>query len=214
MEVKMRTPVRSEGDAFRAVLVVAMVAGTSFLVGLLAGGAAAPVLGICLFVVGMGASLTWAIAHAPADSSLRDAAVEGDADRGPERVLLVVGDTPTPQQLEVLRREHPHAVLEVHSPVLQSRTHFVTTDIDRETAIARERLRETLGAASRVGIDATGEVGDPIDPLAGIKDQLRRHHVDEVFVATHPSAAANWVEAELLRRLRSELDRPLKHVEL
>jgi hypothetical protein len=210
----MRTPVRSEGDAFRAVLAVAAVAAASFAVGLLVGGTAAPVLGICLFLVGVAASLAWGLAHAPADSSFRDAEAEGDADRGAERVLLVVSEAPTPEQLGALHRAHPNALLEVHSPVLQSRTHFVTTDIDRETAIARKRLRDTIGAASEAGMTASGEVGDAIDPLAGIRDQLRRHHVDEVFIATHPQAEANWVEAELLERLRSELDKPLQHVEL
>jgi hypothetical protein len=210
----MRTPVRSEGDAFRAVLVVAAVAAASFAVGLVVGGSAAPVLGICVFLAGLGAWVAWGVAHGPADSSLRDAEAEGDADRGPERVLLVVSEAPTPQQLETLRRAHPNALVEIHSPVLQSRTHFVTTDIDRETAIARKRLLDTIGAASQAGMVASGEVGDPIDPLAGIKDQLRRHHVDEVFIATHPRTEANWVEAELLERLRSELDKPLRHVEL
>jgi hypothetical protein len=89
--------------------------------------------------------------------------------------------------------------------VLQSRTHFVTTDIDRETAQARQRLRAILNAARSEGLVAEGHVGDPIDPVAGVEDELRRHRPDEVIIATHP-ASASWVESELLERLTSELD--------
>jgi hypothetical protein len=52
-------------------------------------------------------------------------------------------------------------------------------------------------------------VGDPIDPLAGVEDELRGGYAHEVIVTTHGRSPANWVESELLERLRSELAKPV-----
>ncbi|HWG07379.1 MAG TPA: hypothetical protein VN672_00060 [Solirubrobacteraceae bacterium] len=175
---------------------------------------ASPIVGATVFCLGVLAASAWAIARAPDDSPVREAEAEGDRTPGPRRILLVASETPTGDQLQVLHNADPEAALDVHAPVLQSRAHFVTTDIDRETELARQRLRDTLGLAARAGIDASGQVGDPIDPLAGIEDQLRRHHVDQVVVATHPLPRANWVESDLLEQLRAQLDKPLTHIEV
>jgi hypothetical protein len=96
--------------------------------------------------------------------------------------------------------------------VLQSRTHFVTTDIDHETDQARRRLRETLAWTRAHGIEASGVVGDPIDPITGIGDELRRYDVHEVIVTTHPLGDASWLEADMLRQLQEQLTVPLTHV--
>jgi hypothetical protein len=211
----MRAPVNSEGDAFRAVLAVVAIVGVSLALGYITGAELGPSLvGVALLLAVVLAAIWWALPRAPEDSSVREAAAEGDRYSGPRRILLIAGRPPTPGQLEAMRRVDPKAVLDVHAPVLQSRTHFVTTDIDRETELARRRLRTTLHLAHEAGIQAGGEVGDPIDPLAGIEDRLRRQHVDEVIVATSPLAQANWVETDLLEQLREHLDRPLTHVEI
>jgi hypothetical protein len=129
-------------------------------------------------------------------------------------VLLIATETPTPQQLrrQVFQRKRSRPTLEVHAPVIQSRTHFVTTDIDRETDQARRRLQAILFAARRDGLTADGHVGDPIDPVAGVEDELRRHPADEVILTTHHRDAINWVEAELLERLPAELDKPVVRI--
>jgi hypothetical protein len=53
---------------------------------------------------------------------------------------------------------------------------------------------------------------DPIDPVAGIEDELRRYDVEEVIVATHPPQRANWVETTILGRMRHELSVPVTQV--
>jgi hypothetical protein len=128
-------------------------------------------------------------------------------------VLLIATDTPTPEQLrsEIFGRTQSRPMLEVHAPVLQSRTHFVTTDVDRETDEARRRLHTILLAARREGLVAEGHVGDPIDPVAGVEDELRRHRADEVILTTHRDASS-WIEAQLLERLPAELDKPVARV--
>jgi hypothetical protein len=207
--------VTSERDAFCGVLIVAVVGAVSLALGFGAGsGATSPILGVSVFCIGILGAVAWALVRAPAETPVHDAEAEGDQTPAPRSILLVAGEAPTDEQLCVLRREHPQANLEVHSPVLQSRTHFVTTDVDRETDLARSRLRRTLRRAAVAGIEASGEVGDPIDPLAGIEDQLRRHHIDEVVVATNPLPEANWVEAELLEQLRAQLDKSVTHIEV
>jgi hypothetical protein len=80
------------------------------------------------------AALAWMVARKPAPSSLREA--EAERRQRSRRVLLVANETPTSRQLrdEILRRGKARTIHEVHAPVLQSRTHFVITDIDRETS--------------------------------------------------------------------------------
>ena len=116
------------------------------------------------------------------------------------------------QLREVFQRSGVRPTVDVHSPVLQSRTHFVSTDIDRETQQARRRLQAILQAARREGVIAEGHVGDPIDPIAGVEDELRRHPADEVILTTHDDAEAGWVESELLKRLPAELHKPVIHI--
>jgi hypothetical protein len=97
-------------------------------------------------------------------------------------------------------------------PALQSRAHFTTTDVDEETERARRRLRDTLETAREHGLSATGPVGDPIDPFAGLEDELRSHRVEEIVVPSHPDDSANWVESALLRRIGAELHMPIRHM--
>ncbi len=127
------------------------------------------------------------------------------------RRQVLVSDLGAAPKHDVFGRTQPRPTLEVHAPVLQSRTHFVTTDIDRETDQARRRLQTILLVARREGIVADGHVGDPIDPVAGVEDELRRHPADEVILTMHRDAIS-WVEVELLERLPAELNKPVAQV--
>jgi hypothetical protein len=146
--------------------------------------------------------------------SLSEAEASAEVSEEPPRLLLIATQTPTRQQLrdEVFERSGVRPMVDVHSPVLQSRTHFVTTDIDRETQQARCRLQAILQAARSEGVIAEGHVGDPIDPIAGVEDELRRHTADEVILTTHDDAKASWVESALLERLPAELHKPVIHI--
>jgi hypothetical protein len=88
----------------------------------------------------------------------------------------------------------------------------VTTDIDRETAEARERLANTLVWAAQHGLAAHGEIGDPIDPLAGLADEMRSHSIDEILVTEHPAGQANWVEATIIDALHRQIRTPIKEL--
>ena len=209
----MKLPIRSEPDAFRFAYAFALVVGISLLLGHLV----ASIAGIGFFTLVAFAALVWDLTRAePEASALRLAEQAGHArgDRDRRRILVVANDALAGDALReaILQRGEPRPVLDVVAPVLQSKSHFVTTDIDRETQDARRRLDETLAWAHGQGIEASGEVGDPIDPLAGLEDELRRFDIDEVIVATHPPERANWLETGLLERARDELSIPVIHV--
>jgi hypothetical protein len=201
----MRVPVRSESDALHAAWGLAAAVGLSLLVGAFL----SPLAGVVLFAL---IALAWLTHQLTREhpTRLRDAAMDGHRAAAPHRILVVASEAPAGDALlDELRRTGQDCVIEVLAPVLQSRTHFVTTDIDHETEAARQRLRETLDWARVRGLRTTGHVGDPIDPYAGLADELRRYDVDEVIIVTHPPEHANWVEQGMLERLRSELDVPV-----
>ena len=208
----MRLPVRSETDAFWLVVVLVGALGASLLIGFLV----APVAGVVAFAFAMLVGVIWDLNASEPRSELSEAERIGHrtgthADR---LVLVVANATPRPEQLHraLVRPGEPAPVLDVLAPVLQSRTHFVTTDIDHETAKATLRLRTILNWAAVAGLDASGEVGDPINPLAGLADELRSHDVDEVLVTAHTPERANWVEAAIIDGLRNEVRVPVRRL--
>ena len=205
----MRLPVRSESDAFWLVVACVVTLAVSLVVGYLA----APVLGVVAFGIALLVGLNRNLSAGEPKSLLRDAEQAGHhhGAHGQRLVLVVANATPTADQLvdELMRPGTAVPVLEVLAPVLPSRTHFVTTDIDRETAVARQRLDEILAFARARGLKAGGEVGDAIDPFARVADELRSHDVNEVLVTTHARDSASWVESAIIDGLRDQLRVPL-----
>jgi hypothetical protein len=209
----VRLPFTSEPDAFRFAYGLAFVVGVSVLVGSVVGTAA----GVAVFTLIALAALVWdvtAVDPVRRRAVLREAEWEGHELGAAERCALVIANdalTDDAVWAELKRERQSPPAIEVLAPVLQSKTHFVTTDIDREVEDARHRLEATLEAAHTHGLEAHGEVSDPIDPFASIADELRRHDVDEVIVATHREHPG-WLEKDMLARMRSQLDVPLKQV--
>jgi hypothetical protein len=212
--VNVRLLVRSEQEAFRLTVAVAFAGGISVLVGYLFGALA----GVALFAFAALLALLWDLASIRSGrASLREAADTGHwhTDRDDRsRILVIVSETVTGEALseQLIRDGARRPILDVVAPVLQSRTHFLTTDIDRERAAARGRLRRTLQWAAEHDIEATGVVGDPVAPLATIEDELRRHDFDEVILAMHPQPHANWLETQLLDRARGQLNVPVRRL--
>jgi hypothetical protein len=210
----MRLPVQSETDAFRVTYGVAFLVGVSVAVGL----ALSPMWGAALFaVLTLGVLLADLVAKDPTRPlPLRAAAhaphPEATADAW--RILVVANESLEGEDVRaaILGHAKLRPELMVVAPVLVSRTHFVTTDVDREMEQARERLDLTLDWARTHGLRARGHIGDPMHPMLAVEDDLRRFGPDEVIVATHPAESTNWQEADLMARLRAELDVPVTHV--
>jgi hypothetical protein len=207
-------PVRSETDAFRITYGIAFLVGVSIAVGLLV----SPVAGALVFAtVTLGALLADLVAKDPQRPlPLRAAAhaphPDADADRW--GILVVANEALEGEGVRaaILGRAKLRPELMVVAPVLVSRTHFVTTDVDDEMDEARARLAQTLDWALAHGLSARGHIGDPMHPLLAVEDDLRRFGPDEVIIATHRVERTNWQEGGLIARLRSELDVPVTQV--
>jgi hypothetical protein len=210
----MRLPVRSETDAFRITYGIALMVGVSIALGLVL----APLWGALLFaLLALGALLADFLADDPERPMPLQAAAHAphpEATADTWRILVVANESLEGEDVRaaILGRARLRPELMVVAPVLVSRTHFVTTDVDREMNQARTRLARTLDWAHAHDLRAGGHIGDPMHPLLAVEDDLRRFGPDEVIVATHPIESTNWQEGALLARLRSELDVPVTQV--
>jgi hypothetical protein len=208
----MRIPVKSERDAFFLAYGTAVALGAAVILGALAG----VLYGVVLLAGIVIGALVWELRRREADRpqparEAAQAAPLGDGTR--HRVLVVANETVAGRELreEMMRRAAQTPEVRVVCPILPSRAHLITSDIDHELAEARTRLDETLAWASEHGIEATGGVSADT-PLMAAADELRRFRADEVIVSTHPQARSRWLESGLVERLRDELDIPVHHV--
>jgi hypothetical protein len=209
----MRNPIRSETDAFyfafgSALLIVASVA---------LGALVDPLVGVALFVGGLIGAFVWEISTRDPDRRrpLKEAAAAGPgASQRRRRVLVIANRTLAADALRRELRARGSAGAELHlvAPIVSSRAHYITTDIDTEMRQARERLDETLTWARSQGLDADGRVGDPNAALGAIEDELRIYGADEVIISTHAPGSSNWLETGIVDRLREELDIPVTHL--
>ena len=210
----MRTPIRSEREAFRLVFASAAVIGVSVLIGWLT----KPLVGVAVFAI---AAVLAAVAYVRADNPdrrtvLSDAAHESHphgARAGTRHVLVVANEALAGDELraKLTRVGGERVELDVLAPLLTSHLHYAVSDIDSELAEARTRLDRSLAWAHEYGLVARGKVGDP-SPTTALEDELRDFGADEVIVVTHPRERETWQEQGELERLRRELDVPVTHV--
>jgi nucleotide-binding universal stress UspA family protein len=207
----MRIPVRSETDALYVTCGVGALIAASVIVGALLD----PLVGVALFVGGVGGVMFWELGTEDPDRAqpLREAWTDGPQG-GRRRVLVVANRTLAGDKLrEALRRAAADgAELHVVAPILPSRVHYIASDVDTELEEARERLTAALEWARAEGLDADGIVGDPFTAFGAVEDELRAFGADEVIISTLPPGRSNWLEAGILDRLRHELDVPITHV--
>jgi hypothetical protein len=211
----MRNPIRSEADAFyltlgASALTVAAAALGAFVT---------PIAGIALFAGGLIGAFVWELSSKDPDRRrpLREAAAEGRGTARPDarhRVLVVANRTLQGDELTAIlrRRARAGAELRVVAPILVSRVRYLASDVDHELAQARERLAAALAWAQAEGLQASGKVGDPIAALGAIEDELRFFAADEIIISTFPAGTSNWLETDIVQRLREELDIPITHV--
>jgi hypothetical protein len=211
---EMRTPIRSEQEAFRFAIAGVVAVGLAILVGWLT----EAVVGAALFVFVLAVALIAYLRAANPDrrEPLRRAS-HGEhrhgAGPGERHVLAVANDVLCGEELRerILGEGGLRVELDVLAPVLTSRMHYGVSDIDRELEDARARLERSLRWAQDRGITAHGEVGDPSATTA-IEDELRDFGADEVIIVTHSREDLTWQERDELERLRAELDVPVVHI--
>ena len=101
----------------------------------------------------------------------------------------------------------------VVAPALSSRLHYWVSDEDAGMAEARRRLTTSVERCEAAGIPVRGALGDA-DPLAATDDAVRTFHPDEIIIATHPTAEANWLENGLVVQARARFNVPITHIEV
>jgi GABA permease len=211
----MRIPIKSETDAFRVAYGSAILIGLSVALG----ATVTPVAGVALCVGGLLGALFLEFSIKDPDrlQLLREASEDGAraVPRTRKRILVVANQTIGGDELkaEIVRRgrDRPRPELRIVVPVLVSRAHYLTSDIDREIGEAQERLDRTLRWAHDQGFEAVGTVGDA-SPLIAIEDELRRFGADELIISTHTPKRSHWLEAGVVERARAELEIPVTHV--
>jgi hypothetical protein len=210
----VRIPIRSEAEAFRLALMVAVVAGTAVLIGW----ATEAVIGAGAFALALAAGAITYLRAADPDrqEALRRAAHaehRHGASPGERHVLVIANEALSggAMRKQILGEDPEHTEVDILVPVLTSRLHYGVSDVDRELEDARVCLERSLAWAREQGIAVHGEVGDP-SVSSAIEGELRDFGADEVIVVTHPGEHQTWQEREELERLRRELDVPVTQV--
>jgi hypothetical protein len=211
----MRVPFKTETDAFRVAVALALVLGAAVLVGWLSSRA----YGVVFFAAGIAAGVTFELAgrdrvRGPALQEAADAPHPHGATGGKRHILVVVGDALAGEELRTeLLAGGADIELDLLVPIVASRSHRWAGDVDREREEARERLKASLAWAIGRGFNAKGEVGDA-DPLVAIEDELRDFGADEIIIVTHPRDRTSWLAKGMLAHLTRELNVPVREIVL
>jgi nucleotide-binding universal stress UspA family protein len=203
-----KNPFRSEAEAYRFVLgSVAYFA--AIVVATAVGGRW---WGIGVFVVLSAAVLAWFFRRetreAPPPTVPRQ---HGPNER---RILVVANETVAGERLrdEVRAAAQGFASqVRVVCPALNSPLKHWVSDEDEARAQAQGRLERSLRELERLGIDATGEIGDS-DPVQAMEDALRTFGADVVIISTHPEGKSNWLERGVVQSARERFAVPITHV--
>jgi hypothetical protein len=205
----MHSPLRSEAEVFRAVVIVGAGAVAVVALTLIAGSTA----GAILFFVLVSAGL-WALWQRSRGSDPRRADVASDS-AGVHRVLVVanqtVGGRALLDEISARCRGRTSEVLVITPALTSSQLEHWTSDVDEALAAARERLEASVVAIRGLGLEARGVVGDQ-DPNVALADGLREFAADEVIISTHPPERSRWLEQGVVERAREEVPLPLTHV--
>jgi hypothetical protein len=205
----MINPLRSEEDAFRFTVVVAVLLAPVALAAILFGS------GVGLAVAGgLAFGIFFALFVLKRDSGPERATLRRRRADGGHRVLIVANETLSGG---ALRHEIEHRAegrdteLFVVTPALNSKIRHWTSDDDRARAAAHGRLQEMMDALDREGFKVQGDIGEA-DPIQAMEDALRVFEADEVIVSTHPPGRSHWLERDVVQRARDRFDVPVTHV--
>jgi hypothetical protein len=205
----MINPLRSEEDAFRFTVVVAVLVAPIALAAILFGS------GVGLAVAGgLAFGIAFTLLVLRRETEPERATVRRRSPDGAKRILVVANETLTGKSLrdEIERRAHgDETALFVVCPALNTKLKHWTSDDDAARAEAHSRLQGMLDTLDRDGFAATGDIGDG-DPLQAVEDALRVFGPDEVIISTHPLGRSNWLERDVVRRARERFDVPITHV--
>ena len=210
----MRLPFRTETDAFRVVVALALLTALAVAVG----SVVSRPYGVVVFAAGIAAGATFELAGREPGrrSSLMEAAHgphSHGGDEGGRRILVVADETLAGEALarQLAAPGGPDVQLDVLAPIVAPAAHRLVSDVDRERHEAEARLRASLAWAGEHGFRARGEVGD-VDAMTAIEDELRDVGADEIIIAAHARGRTSWLARRTVAQLQRELDVPVREV--
>jgi hypothetical protein len=205
----MINPLRSEEDAFRFTVVVAVLVAPIALAAILFGS------GVGLAVAGgLAFGIAFALLVLRRESAPERASVRRRPGDGRKRILVVANETLSGAALrdEIAHRAgREDAEVFVVAPALNTKLKHWTSDDDEARAQAHARLQAMLDTLDRDGFKAAGDIGDG-DPVQALEDGLRVFGAHEVIVSTHPRGRSHWLERDVVERARERFDVPITHV--
>lgn len=81
-----------------------------------------------------------------------------------------------------------------------------------EKQVARD-LAATLAELYRADIDATGQPMSP-DPFLAVRNAIAHYRVDDVLISTFAGERSQWLEDNLVGRVREITDKSVEHIEV
>jgi GABA permease len=203
----VRNPLRSEGDAFRFVLLT-----IGYFALIVIGSSINSWVGFAVFLVLTAVALWAVLRRREAEAPVQHAPAPSPPDE--RRILVAANETVGgPELLSEIRArsEGGRAFVLVVCPALNSPLRHWVSDEDEARAAAGERLEASLAAMRAAGLDATGEIGDG-DPIQAIEDALRTFRPDELIISTHPAGRSHWLERGVVEKARERFALPVTHV--
>jgi hypothetical protein len=204
-------PLRSEEDAFRFTMILAVLVTPVVIAAIAFSTGAALVVGGGV-ILGVVVGLFLIDREKPPERMLLG---QPRGDRRKRRILVVANETLIGS---ALRREIAHrmagkdAEVYVVCPALNvSKIKHWVSDEDEARRQAQERLEEVVARLRREGVDVRGDIGDA-DPVQAMEDALRLFPADEAIISTHPPGRSNWLEREVVERSRERFPLPVSHV--
>jgi hypothetical protein len=204
-------PLRSEEDAFRFTLIIAVLVAPVVIAAIAISTAAALVVGggvIVGLVVGL-----FALKRDEPKQKMLLGRPQGDSEK--RRILVLANET---LGGEALRHEIAHRMAGEETEVfvvcpalnLSKIKHWVS-DEDEARRQAQERLDEVVARLQREGMAVKGDIGEA-DPIQAMEDALRLFPAHEVIISTHPPGRSNWLERGVVQRARERFALPVSHV--
>jgi len=128
-----------------------------------------------------------------------------------DRLLIAAGEVASsPDRLPAgVRRlvDEADQIL-VLSPTLPGRLQWLSSDTDRATQEADERLQKVLGQLGEIGADAEGTVGAD-DPILAFEDAVARFSPTHILIALRAADRAGWQERGLVEELWERIRLPI-----
>ncbi len=74
-------------------------------------------------------------------------------------------------------------------------------------------LASTLAELYRAEVDATGQPMSP-DPFQAVKNAIEHYRIDEVLISTFAGESSQWLEDDLIGRVREITEKQVEHIEV